>query len=163
MRIGINHGHLLVYITFLLILISFVFIPAFVKSPNFVYEGRCDACHVQAQDDFINVEPPRDIKCTKCHTISEFGPDLYTHTAITFDCVQCSQKELYVEGHPYRILVGRPQWMSIYANLTQNIYDIKVYFYTYNNVVSDNLWIILLLLSLIILSFVTIIRNWKNK
>lgn len=126
------------FITFVIVLFSFFFVPALTKSSDFVYEGRCDACHTQAQDAFANVEPPRDIKCTNCHAISEFGPDLYTHTATTFDCIQCSQKELNVKGHPYTSIVGRPvQWMSITTDLTKGIHYIKVYTQKSDRVVSD--------------------------
>lgn len=164
MRIGISHRVTLVYITFVLILISFVFIPSIFKSPNFVYEGRCDACHIQAQNDFINVEPPREIKCTKCHAITEFNSDLYTHKAITFNCVECSQKELFVEGHPYEIIVGRPpQWMSITVNLSKSIYDIKVYFHRYDNVVSDMAWMIVLLLFSIFVAIVLLFIKYRGK
>lgn len=129
---------ILMFITFVIILFSFILVPTLTKSSDFYYEGRCDACHTQAQDAFANVEPPRDIKCTNCHAISEFGPDLYTHTATTFDCIQCSQKELNVEGHPYETIVKLPvQWMSITIDLTKEIHDIKVYFQRSDRVVSD--------------------------
>ncbi len=174
MWIGKNNRHILMFITFIIILFSFFFVPALTKSPEYVYEGRCDACHTQAQDAFANVEPPKDIKCTNCHAISEFGPDLYTHTATTFDCIQCSQKELNVEGHPYVTIVGLPvQWMSITVDLTKEIHDIRVYIQRSDRVLSDVINVPYLLfgylyseviLTLIILTIAIIfIKNRINK
>lgn len=50
---------------------------------------RCDACHIQEQDEFSRTKVHMTIQCTSCHNVSEFAPDLYSHNATTFACIYC--------------------------------------------------------------------------
>lgn len=52
-------------------------------------EVRCDACHVQEQEEFSSTKVHTSLECTSCHNISDFGPDLYTHNATTLECDHC--------------------------------------------------------------------------
>ncbi len=60
------------------------------NSDNYI---RCDDCHVQQQEEFSRSVVHKTIKCTGCHTISDFGPDLYSHNATTFECIYCHTRQ----------------------------------------------------------------------
>ncbi len=51
--------------------------------------ARCDACHVQVGDEFSRTVIHKSMKCTSCHNVSDFAPDLYTHNATTVECTYC--------------------------------------------------------------------------
>lgn len=55
--------------------------------------ARCDACHIQEQDEFSRTRAHMTIQCTNCHTVSEFAPDLYSHNATTFACTYCHTEQ----------------------------------------------------------------------
>ncbi len=50
---------------------------------------RCDGCHVQAADDFSRSAYHKSIKCTSCHNVTDFAPDLYSHNVTTAECTWC--------------------------------------------------------------------------
>jgi hypothetical protein len=52
---------------------------------------RCDACHVQEKDEFSRTSPHKSMKCTSCHNISDFAPDLVSHNATTVACTNCHE------------------------------------------------------------------------
>lgn len=55
--------------------------------------ARCDACHIKEQDEFSRTKVHATIKCTSCHNISDFAPDLYSHNATTFECIYCHSEQ----------------------------------------------------------------------
>lgn len=50
---------------------------------------RCDACHVQVGDELSRTVYHKSLKCTSCHNVTDFAPDLYTHNATTYECNYC--------------------------------------------------------------------------
>ncbi len=50
---------------------------------------RCDACHVQELEELSKSVVHKTLKCTSCHNISDFAPDLYSHNSTTFECTYC--------------------------------------------------------------------------
>ncbi len=69
------------------------FIPMYTGAVNTADEVRCDACHILEHDEFSRTVVHNTIKCTSCHTISEFAPDLYSHSATTFSCIYCHAEQ----------------------------------------------------------------------
>lgn len=90
MRIGKNHRLLLlISISFAIFVIEFfspLYTGAINTSDDFV---RCDECHVQEPDEFSRSSVHKSIKCTNCHNVTDFAPDLYSHNATTFACIYC--------------------------------------------------------------------------
>jgi hypothetical protein len=54
--------------------------------PDFI---RCDACHVKTVDEFSRTVLHKSLKCTSCHNVTDFAPDLYSHNATTVECTYC--------------------------------------------------------------------------
>ena len=82
----------------LLILISISFAIVAIEFFSPLYTGaintsddytRCDACHIMEHDEFSRTGVHKTIKCTNCHNITDFAPDLYSHNATTFACIYC--------------------------------------------------------------------------
>lgn len=69
------------------------FTPMYTGALKISDDVRCDACHVQEQDEFSRTMAHKTIKCTSCHNISDFAPDLYSHNATTFECVYCHTEQ----------------------------------------------------------------------
>ncbi len=78
----------LVFISFASIEASFFVAPVYTSTSNTTI-ARCDACHVDVQGQFSITRVHRALTCTDCHSISEFGPDLYSHNATTLECIHC--------------------------------------------------------------------------
>lgn len=70
-----------------------LFVPMYTGAIGTADEVRCDACHIQEQDEFSRTTVHKTIKCTSCHNISEFAPDLYSHNATTFACIYCHTEQ----------------------------------------------------------------------
>lgn len=68
--------------------ISLFFVPMYTGAIT-NDEVRCDACHVQEQEELSRSKVHTSLECTSCHNISDFGPDLYTHNATTLECDYC--------------------------------------------------------------------------
>jgi len=66
-------------------------------------EVRCDACHVQEQDELSHSKVHTSLQCTGCHNISDFGHDLYTHNSTTLACDYChinqNAAEFEIDAH----------------------------------------------------------------
>lgn len=73
--------------------LSVIIAPIYTKSQS-SDEVRCDACHVIQADELVRTEIHKMLTCSSCHTISDFGPDLYTHNATTEECVSCHTSEM---------------------------------------------------------------------
>ncbi len=69
-------------------------------NPDFV---RCDGCHIQERYEFTRAGVHKTIKCTSCHNVSDFGPDLYSHNATTHECSYChieqNAPQFYNDAH----------------------------------------------------------------
>lgn len=92
-RIGNNRRFIHMLIFFSLIVISFFFVPMYTGALSTTFEARCDACHVIEHDEISRTLAHKTIKCTNCHNISEFGPDLYSHNATTYECIYCHTQQ----------------------------------------------------------------------
>ena len=103
MWIGKNRRFILISISFFIITVSFFVVPMYTGAVNTGDEVRCSACHVSENDEFSRSAVHNTIKCTSCHTISDFGPDLYSHNATTFACIFChteqSATQFYDDAH----------------------------------------------------------------
>lgn len=93
MRIGKKHTLFLCLTGILVIAFSFIIVPIYTKSQG-SDEARCDACHVIEADELARAEIHKLLTCSSCHTISDFGSDLYTHDATTEECVSCHTSEM---------------------------------------------------------------------
>lgn len=83
---------LLLSISLILVMFAF-FYPMFTSAFIYNDSARCDACHVQENDEFSRTGPHKDLECTSCHIVTDFGPDLYSHNATTFECIECHTEQ----------------------------------------------------------------------
>ncbi|MDD5474776.1 MAG: hypothetical protein PHU34_11625 [Candidatus Methanoperedens sp.] len=64
---------------------------------------RCDACHIQENDEFYHTRVHTTLQCTSCHNISDFASDLYSHNATTYECIYChtehNSTKFYTDAH----------------------------------------------------------------
>ncbi len=93
MMIGKKHTLFLSLTGILVIAFSFIIVPIYTKSQG-SDEARCEACRVIEADELARAEIHKLLTCSSCHTISDFGHDLYTHNATTEECVSCHTSEM---------------------------------------------------------------------
>ncbi len=88
MRIGTNRKIILLSLGLAILGFAF-FLPLYTGAFTNSDFTRCDACHVREEDEFSRTGPHKSIKCTSCHNVSDFAPDLYSHNATTVECTWC--------------------------------------------------------------------------
>ncbi len=88
MRIGTNRKIILLSLGLAILGFAF-FLPLYTGAFTNSDFTRCDACHVQEGDEFSRTALHKSIKCTSCHNVSDFAPDLFSHNATTAECTWC--------------------------------------------------------------------------
>lgn len=103
MWIGASQKLILVSIGFVLAASSF-YVPAPMLTSALQTSDdytRCDVCHVQEQEEFSHTDSHKTLKCTSCHNVTDFAPDLYSHNSTTFECIYChvNASNFYNDAH----------------------------------------------------------------
>lgn len=88
MRIGTNRKIILLSLGLVSLVFAF-FLPIYTGAFTDSDFTRCDACHVREGDEISRSQSHKSIKCTSCHNVSDFAPDLYSHNATTAECIYC--------------------------------------------------------------------------
>ena len=111
-------GFYFISISFALSAITLIIVPMFIPMSNGAIKtvfdaARCDACHSEIQEEFSRSKVHKTLECSSCHHISEFGPDLSSHYAITADCIDCHadlenefNNEAHIDGKKTRMCSG---------------------------------------------------------
>ena len=88
MRIGTNRKIILLSLSLAALGFAF-FLPVYTGAFTNSDFTRCDACHVQVGDEFSRTAIHKSIRCTSCHNVTDFAPDLYSHNTTTAECTWC--------------------------------------------------------------------------
>lgn len=140
MRIGTNRKIILLSLGLAVLSFAF-FLPIYTGAFTNSDFTRCDACHVQEEDEFSRTAVHKTIKCSSCHNVSDFAPDLYSHNVTTAECTWChdetNETQFYDDAHNNfsnasfnsSILTGRNE-MCVACHTGM---DLETEFHSYNS------------------------------